>query len=74
MFFLRPELLWYFSCLLDILNLSDRIQEALLQLLKSSHRQGKVSAVSGWQAGALRGAHKEEWVSKQEERKRRSWP
>lgn len=29
MFFLRPELLWYFACLLDILNPTDQIQEAL---------------------------------------------
>lgn len=29
MFFLRPQLLWYFACLLDVLNPSDQIQEAL---------------------------------------------
>lgn len=68
MFFLRPELLRYFACLLDVLNPSDPIQEALPTAAEviqeawgrgpSSHRQSKVSAVSGWQAGALRGAPK----------------
>lgn len=29
MFFLRPELLWHFAYLLDIVNTSDQIQEAL---------------------------------------------
>lgn len=38
MFFLRPELLWYFTCLFT----SDRIQEALPQLLKSSRKLGDV--------------------------------
>lgn len=42
MFFLRPELLWYFTCLLVVLNPSDRIQEVLPQLLKSSRKLGDV--------------------------------
>lgn len=68
MFFLRPELLWHFACLLDALNPSDQIQEALPTAAEvvqeawrcgpPSHRQSKVSAVSGWQAGASRGAPK----------------
>lgn len=68
MFFLRPELLWHFACLLDVLNPSDQIQEALPTAAEviqeawgrgsASHRQSEVSAVSGWQTGALRGASK----------------
>lgn len=84
MFFLRPELPWYFTCLLDVQNWEIGFRKPSPRLLKSSrklgdvgkssHRQSRVSSVSRWQSEALRGTPEEVRASKQEERKIRFWP